>query len=118
LFVEGTLVNGFQFDPARFADVAATSLGKRLLKFLAEAENVLRLEVASELRHPAVEGVAALLVERFGDEVRDDRTKQFIGFVTRQILEARGFVLDAQNLRTRFGAGLFSRGSRYRRASR
>jgi hypothetical protein len=106
------------YDPGRFADVADTPLGRRLWKFLLEPENVLRLEVASELRHPAVEGIAERLLERFGDDVRPDRVKQLVGHMVRQVLEARGFALDAQNLRTRFGAGLFSRASRYRRLPR
>ncbi len=106
------------YDPGRFADVADTPLGRRLWKFLLEPENVLRLEVASELRHPAVEGIAERLLERFGDDVRPDRVKQLVGHMVRQVLESRGFVLDAQNLRTRFGAGLFGRASRYRRLPR
>lgn len=106
------------YEPGRFADVANTALGRRLWRFLTEPDSVLRLEVASELRHPAVEGVANQLLERFGDEVRPDRIKQVVGHMVRQILEARGFALDAQNLRTRFGAGLFSRGSRYSRNPR
>jgi hypothetical protein len=106
------------YDPGRFVDIADSELGKQLWDFLWEPENVLRLEVASELHHPAVEGIAERLVERFGDAVRVDRVKQTIGHMTRQVLESRGFVLDAQNLRTRFGAGLFTRASRYRRLPR
>lgn len=111
-------MNDSAYEPGRFADLADSPLGKRLWRFLLEQESVLRLEVASELRHPAVEGVAESLLERFGSDVRPDRVKQMVGHMVRQVLEARGFVLDAQNLRTRFGAGLFSRASRYRRLRR
>jgi hypothetical protein len=103
------------YDAGRFSDVANTPLGRRLWSFLQQPENVLRLEVASELRHPAVEGIAERLVEEFGEEVRPDRVKQVVGHMVRQVLESRGFTLDAQGLRTRFGGGLFTRGSRYRR---
>ena len=103
------------YNAGRFGDIGNTALGRRLWRFLLERENVLRLEVASELRHPAVEGIAERLVDCFGDDVRPDRVKQVVGHMVRQVLESRGFTLDAQNLRTRFGAGLFSRASRYRR---
>jgi hypothetical protein len=103
------------YDAGRFSDVGKTALGRQLWDFLNEPENILRLEVASELRHPAVEGIAERLVEEFGQEVRPGRVKQVIGHMIRQVLEARGFTLDMQGLRTRFGAGLFNRASRYRR---
>jgi hypothetical protein len=77
-------------------------------------DNVLRMETASELEQPAVAALATRLVEAFGDRIRDRRYKQMIGHMARQIMEHRGFVLDAQNVRVRVG-DLFSRASRYRR---
>jgi hypothetical protein len=75
------------------------------------------METATLLERAAVEPLAAGLVAEFGDEVRDDRTKQMIGHMTRQIMEALGYEIDRSGLRiTR--AGLFSSGAGYRRPDR
>lgn len=103
-----------KLDPGRFSDQLATPLGKGLVKFLTEHDNLIRMETASELGRPAVEPLGERLLERFGAQVRDDRVKQFIGFAARQILESRGFQLAAQGVKVRVGT-LFTVASRYRR---
>lgn len=102
------------YDAKHFADLANSPLGQELWKFLNEHDNVIRLETATELRSPAVEGVALGLVSRFGAQVRVPRVKQMIGHMTRQVLEARGWRLEAQLVKVRTG-NLFSTGSRYTR---
>jgi len=102
------------YDPWRFTDLADTKLGRDLWQFLNERDHVLRMETASELSRPAVEAVATRLVAEFGDDVRDHRVKRMIGHMARQVMEHRGFVLDAQNVRVRTG-DLFTRASRYKR---
>jgi hypothetical protein len=102
------------FEPGRFSDVHDTKLGRDILKFLGDHDNLIRMETASELSRPAVEPLADRFIARFGDDVRDDRVKQFIGFATRQVMEARGFRLDAKGIKVRVG-DLFSVASRYRR---
>lgn len=103
-----------QYDPKNFADLANTPMGKDIWGVLTEHDNIIRLETATDLRCPAVEGVARELVRRFGDDVRQRRVKQMIGHMTRQILEARGFRLDAQLVKVKT-SDLFSTGSRYTR---
>ncbi len=103
-----------EYDPGRFVDLADSELGRALWGFLNERDNVLRMETASELRRPAVEALATRLVGRFGERVREGRVKQMIGHMTRQVMEARGFAIDAQGVRVRTG-GLFVRATRYKR---
>ena len=73
-----------------FRDLYETEVGGELWGFLTRPDNVLRMETASQLERAALEPLASGLVTEFGDEVRDDRTKQMLGHMTRQIMEARG----------------------------
>ena len=105
-----------QFEPGRFSDVMNTKLGQDLLAFLGEHDTFVRLETATQLGHPAVDGIAEQLLARFGDVVRADRLKQFVGFATRQVMENNGYDFLGSNFKSRSEAGLFTKGSRYERA--
>lgn len=103
----------FSYDAGVFKELASTDLGRRLWQFLNEPENVVRMETATALGRPAVEALETALLAEFGADVMPDRTKQMIGHMVRQVMEAKGYVLDAQNVKLTSGAP-FSRGSRYR----
>ena len=47
----------FTYSPEKFASLYASELGQRIWAFLTRPENVARLETASELGKPAVEGI-------------------------------------------------------------
>lgn len=103
--------NLFRYSAGPFADVAGGGLGGSIAKFLSQPENVLRMETASELNHPALEAVASRLSHEFGEAVQADRVKQFIGHFTRQLMEHQGFSLANQNAKVRSG-GLFGKASK------
>jgi hypothetical protein len=103
-----------KYTPAHFADLADTERGRKLWRFLNRDDNVLRMQTASDLRRPALEPLGALLVKEFDDTIREDRWKQMLGHMTRQILEASGYRLDQQGVRLRDNP-LFTSASRYRR---
>lgn len=106
-----------EYMPQNFRDLADTEMGKGLWEFLKRSDNLIRMETATLLERAAVEPLAAGLVAQFGDEVRDDRTKQMIGHMTRQIMEALNYELDRTGLRiTR--PSLFTSGATYRRPGR
>jgi hypothetical protein len=111
-------ITNISYKPATFLDVfqkRGTRLGPQLWRFLTEPENIIRLETASELGRPAIEGVAVRLEEIFGNQIKEDRVRQMIGHMVRQIMEhGLGFVLSNQNVKVRVGV-LFSRASKYRR---
>jgi hypothetical protein len=75
----------------------------------------IRLETACELVKPAAEALSAQLAKRFGDIVRENRVKQFIGWYIRKVMEGRGFSLDQQNCKVCSPNNIFTRGARYRR---
>ena len=50
-------------------------------------ENVSLMTGASNEDRPAAEIVADHLFERFGDNVRENRVKQFTGFLIRQVMK-------------------------------
>jgi hypothetical protein len=102
------------YGAGSFKDVAGSGLGGRIMKFLLQPENIIRMETASELNRPALEAVASRLHREFGEAVEGDRVKQFVGHFTRQLLEHRGFSLVNQNSKVRSG-GLFGKASKYSR---
>lgn len=101
------------FDAGTFRELARTRLGEGLWAFLNEHDNLIRMETATYLERPAVEPLSPGLVERFGDEARQDRVKQMIGRMVRQILEGRGYRIDRQNVRIPAPTNIFASGTRY-----
>lgn len=106
----------FAFDAGSFSDLAETPLGKAVWEFLNTAEALACLETTSFLQRPALEGLQPQLVAKFGEEVRQDRYKQMMGRMVRQIMEHRGYQLDQTGVRTRVG-DLFTSAARYKKMS-
>ena len=101
------------YNPERFSSLYASALGQRLWDFLTQPENVARLETASELSKPAVEGIEEQLLEEFREDVLANRVKQMVGHMVRQIMEQRDWVLDQTDVKVR--SVPFSKATRYRR---
>ena len=99
-------------SPNQFSDMANTPFGRSLWEFLNQRECIIRMSAVSEVRRPAVEGVSRLLLEKYKDRVREDRCKQMVGNMIRQIMEKNGFEHSTHNIKVRFG-DLFTKGSRY-----
>jgi hypothetical protein len=79
-------------------------------------DNVVRMETATYLDRAAVEPLAPGLLRMFGPEIAEDRLKQMIGHMARQIMEALGFELDRSGLRiTR--ESMFTTAARYKEPS-
>jgi hypothetical protein len=110
-------LSSLEYMPQHFRDLSETELGGSVWAFLKRPDNLIRMETATLLDRAAVEPLAAGLVAEFGDEVQDDRTKQMIGHMTRQIMQALDYELDRTGLRiTR--PSLFTSGATYRRSGR
>ncbi len=101
------------YNPDKFASLYESDLGQRLWAFLTQPENIARLETASELSKPAVEGIEEQLLHEFREEVLADRVKQMIGHMVRQILEQRDWVLDQSDVKVQ--SVPFIKATRYRR---
>lgn len=101
-----------EYRPNNFSDLYATELGKNLWVFLNTDEMKIRMETASDLGKPAVEGAAKSLYMEFQSDVDKLRIKQLIGHMIRQIMEGMGYQLDAQNVKITKN-NLFKKGSRY-----
>ncbi len=98
--------------PGKFSDILRTEVGKKIKEVLTRPESVIAMKTASRLHKPAVLAVEQELAEALGDQLTNDRVKQTVGLVIRQILEQEGYVLDGQNKPVQ-GIGLFSKASRY-----
>ncbi len=82
--------------------------------FLNKPETVAQMKTATALGRPAVEGIEESLLAEFGEAVLDDRMKQMVGRMVRQIMERNGYIIDQQNVKITSGAP-FSRATRYKR---
>ena len=103
----------FAYNPEKFASLFASALGQRLWAFLTQPEIVARLETASELSKPAVEGIQEQLLAEFREDVMAHRVKQMVGHMVRQIMEQRDWVLDQTDVKVR--SVPFIKATRYRR---
>jgi hypothetical protein len=110
------LLSSLNYQPQHFRSIYETERGAALWRFLVRGDNVLRMETASDLGRVAVEPLEADLLATFGDFVKEDRVKQFIGHAVRQIMEWRGFSHEKANVRL-FRGMLFKSASRYHRNS-
>jgi hypothetical protein len=103
----------FAYSPEKFVSLYQSDLGQRIWTLLTRPENVARLETASELGKPAVEGIEEQLLGEFREAVLADRVKQMVGHMVRQILEQRDWVLDQSDVKMQ--SVPFSKAARYRR---
>lgn len=104
----------FPYIPGNFSTLAASPLGIELWTFLNRPDSRLRMCTASDLGRPALEAIEELLLQEFNDKVLDDRVKQMIGHMTRQVMENEGYVIDAKDVKMTGGAP-FVRATRYKR---
>ena len=102
------------YRPEKFASLYVSELGQRIWRFLTRDDIVARLETASELSKPAVEGIEEQLLAEFRENVLADRVKQMVGHMVRQILEQRDWVLDQTDVKVQ--SVPFSKATRYRRS--
>jgi hypothetical protein len=106
-------LGSLKYDPQQFRNIHETEYGQALWHFLLQPDNIIRMQTATYLDRAAVEPLSPGLLAEFGEDVAEDRVKQYVGHAVRQIMEACGYRLDRQGMRiTR--ANLFTSGSRYR----
>ncbi len=103
------------YDVRNFTDVASV-WGDRLWAFLNEASTVATMTDASDHGLTAAESVGAALLDLFGEEMRQHRVKQFIGYLIRQVMERSGYQHVADHQPTPNNP-LFVTASRYSRRS-
>jgi len=99
------------YEPAHFRDLAESAIGYDLWGFLRRPDNVIRMETASFLERAAVEPLGPILLAEFGEPVAEDRHKQVIGHMVRQIMEHLGYELVQKG--ANIPKGMFSTGARY-----
>jgi hypothetical protein len=102
------------YQAENFSGLFRASFAPDLWHYLQRPETILAMEVATKLRKPAVEAIGDDMIRQFGTVVQQKRVKQMIGHMIRQIMESRGYILDAQRVPCRFDK-LFSSGTRYKR---
>ena len=106
------------YKPGNFGDIFQTPLGQEIWEFLNTDDIWIRLELTTQLGHPAVEGIGDKLLDKFGDSLKKDdpyadRLKQAIGHMVRPIMEANGYKLVQKGVRCRKKTELFVFAARY-----
>lgn len=66
-------------------------LGGKLWQYLIKDETVSKLERATLLGYPAVEGIGDEILQNFGEDCRDNSNKQMIGDMVGQIMLKIGY---------------------------
>jgi hypothetical protein len=110
-------LSSLEYYPQHFRSVHETERGQAIWRFLVRPDNVLRMQTASYLGRVAVEPLEPGLLAAFGEDVKDDRVKQYVGHAVRRIMESSGYHQDKPNVRIPRGI-LFKTASRYRNAER
>ncbi len=103
-----------EFNAGKFAREYASPAGGQLWGILNDPEVIARMETASDLGQPALAPVEDILLEKMGASILQDRYKQCAGAMCRQVMERRGFIHDAYDIR--LNSVPFYKSSRYRRA--
>ena len=101
------------FDSGSFSDIANTPMGKKLWELLNSEDSRIRLETATYLGKPALEGLQLQLLAAFGDEIRLDRWKQATGRMTKQVMEERGYSFVRSGMKVKV-KDLFTTAALYR----
>ena len=90
---------------------------RAIQNYIESNDAMIRMETASDLIKPTAEALSAQLIIRFGEVVKENRVKRFIGWYIRKVLEAHEFSLDQQNCKVCSPNNIFIRAARYRRNS-
>jgi hypothetical protein len=102
------------YNPGSFSDVFNADIGPRLWAYLNEHDAVQLMDCATYLGKPAAQPLSPGLLATFGETVRQDRIKQCIGHMIRQIVEPRGYQIDRQNVRIGDPDNMFTTATRYK----
>jgi len=108
-----------EYDAWKFVQLAESDFGKKLWKFLNERETFIRMETATRLKRPAVEGIAEELLIKFNKEIKNLnnsdylRIKQMIGHMVKQVMASHDYLVFMKNVRV-ISSKLFSKGTRYK----
>jgi hypothetical protein len=107
-----------EYDAWKFVKLADSEFGKKLWQFLNEYETFIRMETATRLKRPAVEGIAEELLIKFNEEIKSLnnsdylRVKQMIGHMVKQVMATHNYHVFMKNVRV-ISTNLFSKGTRY-----
>jgi hypothetical protein len=103
------------YEPKGFGDIFNTPLGQQIWDYLNTDDIWVRLELTTQLGHPAVEGIGDKLLEKFGAKVKEDRMKQAIGHMVRAIMESHDYDLDKKGIRCRKKTEVFVFAAKYKK---
>ena len=105
------------FNPGSFTDVydPTPAPDKAIWEWLWRPDNIVRMETASYLDKVAVAPLQPGLLADFDPTfIRQDRIKQMVGRMVRQIMEHHGYEWAGKDFKVAQG-DLFTTGSKYRK---
>ena len=102
------------YRPDTFEAFFHSHRGPEIWAYLQSPDMILRMKTASYLGKPAVEPLSPALLRQFGGEITQDRYKQMIGHMVRQIMEHHGYQLDRSGVKIRRPGNMFYSASKYK----
>ena len=101
------------YQAQSFKDVFDSLLGQEIWKYLNSEDAKIRMELTSDLGHPAAEGIGDILLKKLGEEVKQDRVKQATGHMIKHVMEQYGYELVQRSVKCRKKTEVFVYASRY-----
>lgn len=103
------------YNPKSFKDIFESVLGQQIWNYLNSKEGKDRMELTTQLGHPAAEGIGDKLLEQFGEQVKEDRVKQATGHMIRHIMEELGYQHVQRSVKCRMKKEVYTFASRYKK---
>jgi hypothetical protein len=102
-----------KYEPRQFRDVWTRASSKRMWKYLTSHDALIRMDVAVEIKRAPYEGVASPFESEFGHLLDDQRVKQMVGHMIRQIMTFHGYRHAGVKKLHGSSRGLFTTGGKY-----
>ncbi|WP_228068989.1 hypothetical protein [Marivivens aquimaris] len=99
------------YCPENFASLYTSEPSQRIWSFLTRDDKVWRLETASQLSKPAVQGIEEQLFAEFREEILTDRVRQLVGQMVRQFQVQQDWALYQTDVKVQ--SVPFSKAARY-----
>lgn len=95
-----------------FGPLSQEPWAQEIWAFLNEDDSIRRMEAASALGRPALEGVVIDLEQGWGDHLGSDQARKMVGAMIKEVMEPRGWEIESQGLKMQYGHQ-FSVATRY-----
>jgi hypothetical protein len=102
-----------KYEPRQFRNVWTRASSKRMWKYLNIHESLVRMDTAVEIKRTPYEGVAIPFEAEFARFLKNQRIKQMVGHMIRQIMTHHGYRYAGNKKLRKPVRGLFTTGCKF-----